>query len=132
MMRIGELAQLTGSQVETIRYYERAGILTEPQRGDNNYRYYGKAHVRRLGFVRRCRALGFSLKEVRNLLNMIDGSDYSCGEVQEAAASHLADVRVRLDDLQRLEASLSVLVSRCSGGENADCAFLEALFEDEL
>lgn len=130
-MRIGELAKLTRSPVETIRYYESVGILPPPMRGDNNYRDYSNVHLRRLGFVRRCRELGFSLAEVRNLLTMIDGSHYSCDEVQEAAAAHLADVRVRLEDLRRLEASLSELVSRCSGGKNSDCAFLEALFESD-
>lgn len=132
MIRIGELAKLTGSQIETIRYYESVGILPEPQRSANNYRYYGLSHVRRLGFVRRCRELGFSLEEVRKLLDMIDGKHFSCAEVQQAAASHLADVQVRQADLQRMEASLSELVSRCSGGENSDCAFLEALFESEF
>lgn len=131
-MRIGELAKFTGSPVETIRYYEHAGILPEPARGANNYRQYGNAHLRRLGFVRRCRDLGFNLAEVRALLALIDGDHYSCEEVQEAAVAHLADVRVRLADLRRLEASLSELVSRCDGGKNSDCAFLEALFESDV
>ncbi len=130
-MRIGELAKLTQSPVETIRYYESVGILPAPVRDANNYRHYSNVHLRRLGFVRRCRELGFSLEEVRALLAMIDGRHYSCDEVQEAAATHLADVRVRLEDLRRMEASLSELVASCSGGKNADCAFLEALFESE-
>lgn len=128
-MRIGELAQQTGCQVETIRYYEREGILPKPQRGQNNYRLYGEPHQRRLQFVRRCRDLGFSLEEVRTLLDMINGGTQSCADVEALGRSHLEAVREKIADLRKMEARLSELVSRCHGGRTPDCSFVEELFE---
>ncbi|PKL94432.1 MAG: transcriptional regulator [Gammaproteobacteria bacterium HGW-Gammaproteobacteria-8] len=128
-MRIGQLARRTGCQIETIRYYERVGILPEPERTENNYRQYGAAHQRRLGFVRRCRDLGFSLDEVRTLLGMIEGEHRSCAEVETVAQQHLEAVRAKIADLGQMEARLSELVARCDGGNTPDCSFLEALFD---
>lgn len=128
-MRIGELATQTGCQIETIRYYERAGILPKPARAQNNYRYYGESHRRRLRFVRRCRDLGFSLEEVRILLGMIDGGTHSCVEVEALGRAHLNAVRRKIVDLQRMELRLDELVSRCHGGATPDCSFLEELFD---
>ncbi|MDT8408933.1 MAG: helix-turn-helix domain-containing protein [Wenzhouxiangellaceae bacterium] len=129
-MRIGELARQTGCQVETIRYYEKVGILPRPLRAHNNYRNWRQADCRRLKFVLRCRALGFSLNEVRTLLELIDGGHYNCVDVEAIGHRHLDDVRTRIADLQQLESSLVDLVSNCHGGKTPDCSFLEALFED--
>lgn len=126
-MRIGELAKRTECDTETIRYYERAGILPEPRRAPNNYRHYGREHLRRLRFVRRCRSLGFTLDEVRRLLDLIDGEDYTCAQVERIGWRHLQDVRQRIDDLRTLEESLSTLVSSCRGGKSPDCSMLERL-----
>lgn len=128
-MRIGRLASDTGCDVETIRYYERIGILPEPARSANNYRSYGEAHRRRLAFVRRCRELGFGLDEVKRLLAMIDGGHYTCADVEAIGRRHLDEVRGRIRDLRRLESGLADLVARCDGGETPDCSMLEALFE---
>lgn len=128
-LRIGALANQTGCQVETIRYYERIGVLPEPMRGENNYRYYDDTHRRRLLFVRRSRELGFSLEEIRKLLGMIDGGTYTCDEIHALGQSHLQSVREKLRDLQRMETALAELVGRCSGGNTPDCSMLEALFE---
>ena len=130
-MLIGKLAHQTGCPIETIRYYERVGILPEPERGQNNYRHYGEPHRRRLRFVRRCRDLGFSLEEVRALLIMIDGGTRSCAEVEALGRGHLDEVRAKLIDLRQLESRLSELVSRCDGGNTPDCSFLEELFEGQ-
>jgi len=130
-LRIGALADQTGCQVETIRYYERIGVLPEPMRGANNYRYYDDSHRRRLLFVRRSRELGFSLEEIRKLLGMIDGGTYTCDEVQALGQAHLHSVREKIRDLQRMETALAELVGRCSGGNTPDCSMLEALFEME-
>lgn len=127
-MRIGQLAARTGCDPETIRYYERAGILPQPQRAPNNYRDYGSGHLQRLRFVRRCRFLGFSLDEVRRLLELIDGADYSCAEIEAIGRRHLEDVRGRIADLRMMESSLAELVSGCSGGNSPDCSMLERLF----
>lgn len=129
-MRIGELAESTGCQVETIRYYEKSGILPAPARSANNYRHYTVAHRRRLSFVRRCRELGFSLDEIRTLLAMIERGDYTCAQVEGLARDHLADIRARVADLRRLEAAMSDLVDQCSGAETPDCSLLETLFDD--
>lgn len=129
-MRIGELARATGCRVVTIRYYERVGILPPPARGANNYRHYSEAHLRRLRFVRRTRALGFSLAEVRTLLALIDEGGYSCDDMRCVAQRHLDEVRQRLQDLKRMEATLADLVGQCTGGRTPDCSLLETLFDE--
>lgn len=128
-MRIGQLAEFTGCNIETIRYYEREGILPQPARSANNYRLYGEPHRRRLLFVRRARELGFSLDEVRRLLALIDGGRYTCAEVKAVGENHLADVRRKIADLQRLEGALRELIAGCSGCDTPDCSMLEILFE---
>lgn len=129
-MQIGELARASGCQVVTIRYYERVGVLPPPARAANNYRQYRDAHLRRLRFVRRTRELGFSLEEVRKMLELIDGGSYTCDDMRCLAQAHLTDVRTRLEDLKRMEATLSDLVGRCSGGATPDCSMLESLFAE--
>lgn len=129
-MRIGEVSERSGVPVETVRYYERTGLLPPPARAANNYRHYTGRHLRRLRFVRRCRELGFRLAEVRELLGMVDGGDYRCRDVQAVGLRHLEDVRARLADLRRLEDSLAALVAACEGSDRPDCSFLERLFED--
>ena len=129
-MRIGELGRRTGVDVETIRYYERERILPAPRRASNNYRVYSDGHRRRLVFVRRARNLGFTLNEVRALLSMIDGGDYTCAAVKSLGERHLADVRAKIADLRRMETALAEVVSRCTGKRTPDCSMLEALFEE--
>lgn len=128
-MRIGELASETRVNIETIRYYEREGILPKPGRAANNYRIYSGAHLRRLRFVRRARDLGFTLDEVRVLLSMMDSGDYTCAQVKAVGEKHLGDVQARLADLRRLENALTELVSSCSGERTPDCSMLETLFD---
>ena len=129
-MRIGELANATACNIETVRYYEREGILPKPRRAANNYRVYGEPHRRRLLFVRRARELGFSLEEVRRLLALIDGGHYTCAEVKAVGEGHLEDVLRKIADLRRLEAALTELIAGCSGCDTPDCSMLEALFDD--
>jgi MerR family mercuric resistance operon transcriptional regulator len=129
-MRIGELARRTGVNIETIRYYEREAMLPAPGREPNNYRVYADAHRRRLRFVSRARGLGFSLEEVRELLSMIDGGDYTCATVKSLGEAHLSDVRDKIADLRRMEAALAELIAGCHGGRTPDCSMLEALFEE--
>lgn len=126
--RIGQLAGETGCQVETIRYYERIGVLPPAARESNNYRVYNDSHRRRLLFIRRMRDLGFSLDEVRGLLGMIDGGTYTCAEVQSLGQEHLDAVRDKIADLHRVENALASLVARCTGAKTPDCSMLEALF----
>ncbi|PWG64518.1 MerR family transcriptional regulator [Spiribacter halobius] len=126
--RIGQLARETGCQVETIRYYERIGVLPPAARASNNYRVYDDSHCRRLLFIRRMRDLGFSLEEVRALLRMIDGGNYTCAEVQALGQQHLNAVRDKIADLRLVEDALADLLGRCTGAETPDCSMLEALF----
>lgn len=127
-LRRADLARATGCNLETIRYYETAGILPPPARTDAGHRTYDAADVRRLGFVLRARELGFSLDDIRGLLGLGDGALRSCAEVRERTEVHLADVRGKISDLQRIEAELSRTASLCSGENRPDCAVLESLW----
>jgi MerR family transcriptional regulator, mercuric resistance operon regulatory protein len=123
---IGELSRRTGCNIETIRYYERIGLMPAPPR-KGRYRSYGGDHVARLGFVRRARELGFSLDEVRALLGLAAGGHASCAEVRNLAASHLKDVRARIADLKRMERVLADSVRACDAGQDPGCPLVEAL-----
>ncbi|MDF7774550.1 helix-turn-helix domain-containing protein [Sphingomonas sp. AOB5] len=124
---IGELGRLTGTNVETIRYYERIGLLPKPDRTAGNYRAYSAAEAGRLSFIRRARDLGFPLGQVRALLDLADRRDQSCATVDALARAHLADVQRKIADLQALGEELSRLLSQCSRGTIADCRIVEAL-----
>lgn len=126
-MRIGELAKLTHTVIETIRFYEQAGVLAPPPRTAGGYRNYGADQVQRLTFVRRCRELGFSLDEVRSLLSIADRSEESCATVTEIAGAHLDEVRNKLKRLRRLERTLMSLNHSCRGGKIEQCRILESL-----
>lgn len=128
MLTIGQLAVRTGVNVETIRYYERAGVMPLPQRTEGGHRAYADADVLRLGFVRRARQLGFSLDDVRELLGLVDRGDVTCAEVQERTVRHLAEIRARIDDLQRMERTLAAAAERCAGDGTPDCPILESLY----
>jgi MerR family mercuric resistance operon transcriptional regulator len=126
-IQIGELSRRTGCNIETIRYYERIGLMPAPPRR-GRYRSYGGGDVDRLGFVRRARELGFTLDEVRALLGLAAGGDATCGEVHDLAAVHLKDVRARIADLKRMERVLAESVRACEGGQNAGCPLIETLY----
>ncbi len=122
-----DLARATGCNLETIRYYERIGVLPEPPRRQNNYRSYEPYHLERLGFVMRARSLGFSLAEIRELLKLVDGGMQTCQQVREVAQRHLDEVERRINDLDRIRRVLSETVSRCSGRKVPDCPVIDAL-----
>ncbi len=127
-IHIGELAQKTGCNIETIRYYERIGLLPSPPRSAGRYRVYDIADIRRLAFVRRARELGFTLDEVRTLLTLAatDG-DSTCAQVREVAAGHLAEVRAKVADLRAMERVLADAVRRCDAGEAPGCPLIDTL-----
>lgn len=125
--RIGDLADRTDTKVETIRYYERIGILPEPERTSANYRSYGHEHLGRLSFIRRARDLGFSLEEVRHLLSLSDQKNRSCNSVDAIARKHLSDVDRKIADLRALRRELGSIIDRCGRGTIADCRIIEAL-----
>jgi MerR family mercuric resistance operon transcriptional regulator len=124
-----ELARRTGCNLETIRYYEKIGLLPAPPRSEGGYRLYGENHLKRLTFIRRSRELGFTLDEVRGLLRLVDGGDYTCAEVKEITLEHLDAVHRKNTDLQRLERVLRDMVSQCDDGRMPECPVIEALFQ---
>jgi MerR family transcriptional regulator, mercuric resistance operon regulatory protein len=124
------LSEFTGTNIETIRYYERAGLLPAPVRSSGGYRLYGTDHFKRLNFIRRARALGFSLAEVRKLLTLADQRKRPCAEVRAVAEAHLADVRAKIADLRRMERVLKDTVARCEAGTRTHCPMIDALYED--
>lgn len=126
-LAIGALSQRTGSRVETIRYYEHVGLLPRPPRSPGGYRQYGREHLDRLAFIRRARALGFSIDEVRRLLRLADERRRPCAEARAVAAAHLTDVRAKIADLRRMERVLRETVARCEAGTPSECALIEAL-----
>lgn len=127
-LKIGELAKRTGSQVETIRYYEQEGLLPAPARSDANYRLYGPAHVERLQFIRYCRCLDMTLDEIRSLLAFRDAPDENCGEVNTLLDQHIEHVTARIKELQALKTQLKDLRSLCQSAEAAkDCRILQTL-----
>lgn len=115
-MQIKTLARQTGVDVETIRFYEKQGLLPAPARLDNGYRDYTDAHLERLAFIRHCRALDMSLADVRQLLGFLDQPTDDCLDVEKLVDDHLVRVRARLASMQALEKQLLQLRSRCNGG----------------
>ena len=126
---IGKLSSKTGVNVETIRYYEKEGILPPPPRTQSGYRDYSEEHCKRLMFVRRSRELGFSLNEIRTMLTMVDGGSLTCAEVKDVTVTHLDDVRKKIIDLQKLEETLQKIASQCKGGKTPDCPIIDFLFQ---
>ncbi len=126
-MNIGELARAAGTKPETIRYYERIGLLTAPPRTAGNYRDYSTEHVSRLAFTRRARELGFSIEQIRTLLDLADQKQRSCEAVDAIAREHLAEVKRKLADLAALRRELESLIGQCRHGTIAECRILEAL-----
>lgn len=123
----GDLARVTGCNIETIRYYEKTGLLPDPPRTAAGYRIYSAAHATRLRFVLRARELGFSMEDIRGLMGLEDGAAPTCAEVKERTERHLADVRAKIADLRRIEKVLSVTAARCSGEDAPNCPVLETL-----
>ena len=126
-MKIGELSKATGTNIETIRYYERIGLLPAPARTDANYRSYGTGHRSRLSFVRHSRELGFTIEEIRSLLDLSDHPDRDCTDADRIATRHLQQVEEKIAQLTLLRDELSRIVGRCRGGIAADCRVIEAL-----
>jgi Cu(I)-responsive transcriptional regulator len=124
---IGELGRLTGTKVETIRYYERIGLLAAPERTAGNYRAYGPEHLNRLSFIRRSRDLGFSIEQVRALLDLSDDRARPCEAIDAIAKEHLTEVDRKIADLRALRRELANMINQCRCGTVADCRIIEAL-----
>ena len=131
MVTIGALSKQTGCHIETVRYYERIGVLLKPPRTEGGHRLYGKEQIKRLMFVRRSRELGFSLGEIRTLLKLVDGKQYTCREVKTLMEEHLGDIKKKISDLKRLQKTLADISSQCEGGMVPECPIIDALFEEK-
>ena len=129
VLSIGKLSKESGVNIETIRYYEKIGVMPAPGRSTGGFRVYEPDHLKRLSFVRRSRLLGFSLDEIRNLLRLVDGHGHTCAEVHALMLSHLAEIRRKIRDLRRLQRAMAEMAARCSGESVPECPIVDALFD---
>jgi Cu(I)-responsive transcriptional regulator len=127
ILTIGHLARKTGTKVETIRFYEKSGLLPVPGRTEGNYRAYDPSHLKRLSFIRRARDLGFSLDQVRELLTLTDDRNQSCAAVDAIANEHRSEVERKIRDLQALKAELDSIIDQCGRGTVAECRIIDSL-----
>lgn len=131
-MKIGQLAQRAGVNIDTVRYYEREGLLPKPERLSSGYRIYAESDVKRLRFVRRAKALGFTLPEIGELLELSRSREDDMAAMKSAALAKIADIRARIVELERVRAALEGLAESCPGhGALDQCPILNALSGDE-
>jgi Cd(II)/Pb(II)-responsive transcriptional regulator len=125
-MKIGELAARAGCDVQTVRFYEREGLLAEPEREPSGYRRYATRHLQRLQFIRHCRSLDIALPDIRELLAFAAEPDRSCAQVNTLLDGHISTVQQRLRALRTLEKQLVALRKQCDGDTSHPCAILES------
>lgn len=128
---VGDLAIRSGCKVETVRYYEKTGLMPDPPRTEGGHRIYSLEHLKRLFFIRRSRDLGFPIEQVKELLRFVDEPDHTCGEVRGMAMLQARVVQEKIEDLKRLQKALNEMAARCKGGRYRieDCPIVDALFE---
>jgi len=128
-LTIGKLSQYSGIGVETIRFYERRGLIAPPSRADSNYRIFQQADVERLRFIKRAKDLGFTLNEIKDLLTLSHDHQATRADIKEHALAKIADVNRKIEDLTRIKAALEQLTSECDGhGPLEGCPILAALY----
>lgn len=126
MLNIGDAARATGLPTKTVRYYADVGLVVPSGRSESGYRLYGDAELRKLAFVRRARAFGFSIEECRELLSLYEDQDRSSADVKRIALRRLAEIEEKLRDLEKLRSELSHLAAACHGDERPDCPILDS------
>jgi DNA-binding transcriptional MerR regulator len=126
-LTIGQLGQATDTKIETIRYYEKIGLLPAPRRTTGNYRSYAAEHLQRLGFIRRARDLGFSIEDIRELLKLAGRGEAPCEGVDRLVARHLETTERKIAALTRLRRELRYTLDSCQGGRIAECRVIQAL-----
>jgi MerR family Zn(II)-responsive transcriptional regulator of zntA len=129
-LKIGELADATETSVETLRYYESKGLIPPPRRSDGGYRLYSKNDELRVHFIRRARGMGFSLKEITELLSLqVEKEEKTCGEVKLLAEHKLVDIEQKMEELSKMKAALQQITDACRGGDESavHCTILNAL-----
>lgn len=127
--RIGKVATRTGCSPESIRHYEKLGLLPQPKRSEQGYRYYDRATVERIGFIRHGRHLGLHLDAIRELLELSDNPDADCTAADDLASHHLQQLEERIASLQALADELRQVVHQCRGGKVAQCRIIQTLYE---
>lgn len=127
---IGQLSRQANCKTETVRYYEKSGLMPEPPRSEGGHRIYNLTHAKRLKFIRRCRELGFRLDQIRTLLSFIDEPDHSCGEVKAVAIAQSHEVEQKIGDLLRLKQALDTMVKQCKGKKYPvdKCPIIDVLY----
>lgn len=126
---IGEISKQTDCHIETIRYYEKIGLLPNPPRSTGGHRLYNTQHLKRLNFICRSRKLGFSIEEIRNLLELVDQNDFTCQEVYDITQKHLDDIHEKIRRLKKLKNTLKMMAEQCQGGTHPVCPIIETLSE---
>ncbi|MDC4207003.1 MAG: Hg(II)-responsive transcriptional regulator (plasmid) [Candidatus Manganitrophus sp.] len=130
-LTIGQLAKRAGVKIETVRYYERRGLILEPPRRESGYRQYAEDAVARIQFIKRAQELGFSLKEILELLSLRVDRHTTCKDVRQRAEAKISDIEVKIADLKRMKQALVKVTNACSGrGPTSECPILEAMNED--
>jgi MerR family mercuric resistance operon transcriptional regulator len=129
-MNIGKLAKAVGCHVETVRYYEKEGMLSEPPRSGNGYRIYMPQHLRQLRLIRRARNLGFTQDQVKNLIRLAYDVDNPCDDVYELTKSQVVNVDLKIRELKRLKSALVSMKKACEKGNHKSCPSLDILFCD--
>ena len=129
---IGALSKRTGCNIETIRYYERIGLMPPPARSEGGHRVYGETYARRLGFIRRSRELGFTLDQIRTLLGLVDSRRHTCARVKRITVGHLDEIQRKVADLRKIERVLKEMAAQCDGGTVPACPIIDALFDEPV
>jgi DNA-binding transcriptional MerR regulator len=130
-MTIGKLATAAQCKPETIRYYEKIGLLPKPVRSIAGYRLYGACHQRQLSFIRKGRNLGFSLESIREMLSLLDDLESSCEEISRLSRQHLLVIETKVQQLRAISAQLNQLISQCPDEKISGCRIVNALMSDE-
>lgn len=128
---IGETSKRSGVHIETIRYYERSGIMPKPNRSAGGQRVYNNEQLQRLAFIKRCRELGFSLGEVRDLLDFVESDNKTCKEVHALTVNHLTEIRQKIANMRKIERVLKAMSDQCSQGNAPDCPIIDDLFSKQ-
>lgn len=130
MLKIGALAKKTNCQIETIRFYERIGLMPNPDRTESGHRVYGPEHVKRLRFIRRSRELDFSLGEIRFLLQAVEEENPSCAEMEKFSIKHLKLIQDKIKELRGMEKTLNNLLTQCAGNQTPSCPLIDVLYDE--
>lgn len=128
LMKIGEVSLKTGVHIETIRYYERLKLIPKPGRSEAGHRVYTGDHAKRLSFIRRCRALDFSLDEIRFLLHSAEADNPSCAEVEKFSRKHLKLIQGKIRELRGMEKTLKTLLTACAANQSPSCPLIDVLY----